>query len=159
MAKDIKILFDNFLQTFDFNLVNGDLDTDEGLETAVLISLFSDKRAAIDDPLLDPLNPDDKRGWWGDLLEPVEEGDEIGSKLWLLAREKTTNDVYNKLESYINDALDWMIKDGVITKVDLIMERQIPLPENNILAFEIKIYKIDGRELALNYSYQWDAIS
>jgi phage gp46-like protein len=157
MAKDLKILFDSVYQDFDLKVLNGDLQTDEGLETAVLISLFTDKRASNDDPILDPNHPEDKRGWWGDQLEPFEEGDEIGSKIWLLSRSKTEKSIYLGLETYIRDALEWMVKDGVILKIEIAIERQNPLPENNTLAFEIKLYKIDGREIALNYSYQWDA--
>jgi phage gp46-like protein len=154
---DLKISYDSLNLDFDLNVLNGDLESDDGLETAVLMSLYTDKRISDDDPILDYNNPEDKRGWWGDLLVPFEEGDEIGSKIWLLSREKTTQDVIVKLQSYIEESLAWLVNDQIVSKAEVEIERQNPLPENNILAFKIKLYKIDGREIALNYSYQWDA--
>ena len=156
MAKDLKIIFDSLYQEFDLGLGKGDLTTDDSLESAVLISLYTDKRAGEDDLLPDSRNTNDVRGWWGDQLVPFTEGDEIGSKIWLLSREKTTTQVYIKLENYIRDALQWMVDDEILTKIDVAIERQNPLPENNTLAFEIKLYKIDDRIVSLNYSYQWD---
>lgn len=157
MAKDLKLIFDTNKMLGDLEIKYGDLATDEGLETAVFISLFTDRRARDDDKLLDDRNLD-KRGWWGDLLKPDNEGDEIGSRLWLLSREKTTEDVFKKLDTYINEALNWLVEDEVVSKIETLVERQQPSQENNILAFEIKIFKIDGREVALNYYYQWDEV-
>lgn len=63
----------------------GILTSDNDMHTAVLISLFTDGLARADDPY----EGTDRRGWWGDL------GNEktIGSRLWLLRREKLTRDV------------------------------------------------------------------
>ena len=47
----------------------GDLKPDNGLYTAVLISLFTDARARDDDALPDVISEEDfpnRRGWWGD---------------------------------------------------------------------------------------------
>jgi len=156
MSKDLKIIWDSNLMLGDLQVKNGDLVSDESLETAVIISLFTDKRASNDDPLLDDRNQD-KRGWWGDLINPDVEGDEIGSKLWLLEREKTTDNIFEKVNRYISEALNWMVEDGVIAKVETNVERQ-GIQGNDILAFEIKIHKTNGREIALNYSFQWENI-
>ena len=48
----------------DLSILGGDLATDDGLRTAVIISLFTDARARADDPL--PEADADRRGWWGD---------------------------------------------------------------------------------------------
>jgi phage gp46-like protein len=156
MAKDLKINWNYELLFGDLGIKNGDLITDEGLETAVIISLFTDKRAADDDLLLDDRYKE-RRGWWGDLINPEVEGDEIGSKLWLLDREKTTKSSLQKTDQYIKDALQWMLEDGVITKVETQVERQGNIG-NDILAMQVTIYKADGREIALNYSYQWESV-
>jgi len=153
MAKDLKIKWDTSLMGGDFSVKNGDLESDSSLETAVIISLFTDKRASDDDPLLDERNQD-RRGWWGDLISPDVQGDEIGSKLWLLDREKTVPGIFEKVKKYINDALQWLIEDGVASNVEVIVERQ-GTPGNDNLAFQVTIYKTDGREIALNYTTQW----
>jgi len=90
---------------FDVLLENGDLATDEGLESAVILSLFLDRRAEPDDVTDD----DDKRGWWADKLD----GDPIGSRLWLLSRSKTLNDVLRQAEEFAEEALAWLIEDNV----------------------------------------------
>ena len=153
MAKDLKIKWDTALMAGDFSVKNGDLESDSSLETAVIISLFTDKRAADDDLLLDDRNPE-RRGWWGDMVSPDVSGDEIGSKLWLLDREKTAPGFQEKVKNYIDDALQWLVEDGIATKVDVIVERQGTIGNDN-LAFQVIIYKTDGREVALNYETQW----
>lgn len=63
-------------------IVKNDLRRDPGLETAVLISVFTDQR--VEEEAV-PDNSADRRGWWGDLSE-----DATGSKFWLLFRSSTT---------------------------------------------------------------------
>ena len=101
--------------SIDIQLENNDLATDEGLRTAVLISLFTDRRVDQDE-----LPPEEERarGWWADLF-PDEPGDVIGSRLWLLQREKRTVETLNRAEEYCSEALQWMIDDGVAGSVDV----------------------------------------
>jgi len=154
MSKDIRIKWDfNLIEgDFDFDSSIQDLESDEGFETAVLISLFSDRRAKKDDILPDPNNPD-KRGWWGDL---VSDNDLIGSRLWLLDREKTTENVLIKAKQYCQEALQWLIDDGAAAKVEIKTERQGTV-ENARLVIGIKIYKIDGNVEVFNFEPQWIA--
>lgn len=112
---DIALIFDANTLLADLGISGGGLTMDEGLDTAVLISLFTDRRAEPDDPV-DPLSPTgDLRGWAGDLL--AEPGDRIGSRLWLLRREKMTEDLPSRVEAYAAEALQWMLDDGVATQV------------------------------------------
>ena len=46
------------------NILGNDAERDPGLETSILISLFSDRLADIEDLL--PDNTGERRGWWGD---------------------------------------------------------------------------------------------
>jgi len=152
---DIRIIWDSGLQEGDFNFETGnqDLETDDSLETAVVISLFTDRRAKIDDELPDPNNPD-RRGWWGDLVSPVVEGDQIGSRLWLLNREKTLETVLVRAKEYAEESLKWLLEDGVAVKVVAETERQ-GLVGNDRLALKVEIYKIDGTNEAYNFEAQW----
>ncbi|SPX13542.1 phage protein GP46 [Escherichia coli] len=61
-----------------------DMLTDDSLTTDVTISLFTDRRSLDSDTL--PDGSDDRRGWWGDSYRDRP----IGSRLWLLSREKAT---------------------------------------------------------------------
>jgi len=157
MPKDIRISWDIGLMEGDFIFDEAiqDLEGDEGLETAVIISLFSDRRAKPDDILPDPNNTD-LRGWWGDLTGPFVAGDQIGSRLWLLSREKTLNSVLVRAKQYAEEALQWMIEDGVAVKIEVETERQ-GTPGRDILALLVKIYQVDGIKKALQYELQWIA--
>ena len=94
----------------DLVLDGPDLKTDDGLFTACLISLFTDRRARPDDEL--PDNTGDRRGWWGDQFNEVE-GDLIGSRLWLLERSKALPVVLLKAKEYAEEALAWLTEDKV----------------------------------------------
>lgn len=147
MASDIKFAWDSTLLEGDLVLNKGDLLREEGLVTAVLISLFTDARADEDD-LLD--NPNDKRGWWGDLVSPTP----IGSKLWQYERSKTTQEVIIKVKQTIEESLQWMFDDGVVEKIDVIVER-FGSEGNDRLGFEIKLYQSEGNNVALKFDDLW----
>ncbi len=101
----------------DLSLFDLDIASDRGLRTAVLLSLFVDRRAETDDK---PPSGDerDRRGWWADQFAAVE-GDRIGSRLWLLDRGKRTNETALRAEEYVREALAWMIEDRVVASIDV----------------------------------------
>lgn len=76
---------------------------------AVVLSLFCDARGT------EP-NGSVGRGWWGDALT---ERDEWGSRLWELARSKETAETLRRAEDAANDALDWMLQDGVAQSISI----------------------------------------
>ncbi|MDA8487490.1 phage GP46 family protein [Kluyvera sp. Awk 3] len=96
----------------------GALTTGYDLQTAILDSLFTDRLARADDDY----EGSDRRGWWGD------SGDEsqLGSRLWLLRRQKLTTDVAKRAEEYAREALAWLKDDGVVS--DVIPVAQIVMP-------------------------------
>lgn len=157
MAGDIRIVWDLDLMQGDFSFDESiqDLESDQGLETAVIISLFTHRRAK-DDDILPDSNNIDKRGWWGDLGSPEVENDQIGSRSWLLEREKTLNSVLTREKEYAKEALKWMLEDGVAVKVDVKTER-LGQVGTEILALLVQIYKMDGTKVALKYDLQWNA--
>lgn len=157
MSDDIRIDWDVDLMEGDFlfDADIQDLESDAGLETAIIISLFTDRRAGADDILPDPNNLN-RRGWWGDLAYPEVEGDQIGSRLWLFEREKTLESVLAKVKKYAEESLSWVIEDEVAVKVDVSAERLGPVGTDK-LALLIQIYKIDGAEIAYKYEAQWAA--
>jgi len=114
----IALSWDGELMTGDVQLGRSGLVRDDGLTTAVLISLFTDRRAKADDPLPDG---NDRRGWVGDAISPVD-GDRIGSRLWLLRREKQTEETRRRAEEYAREALAWLIEDGLAARVEVSAE-------------------------------------
>ena len=70
---------------------------DDGLKTAVILSLFVDRRAEDDDVL----------------------PDNTGSRLWLLSREKQLPPVLMRAREYAEEALAWLVEDGIAESVSV----------------------------------------
>lgn len=100
----------------DIAIDGADLQSDDGLDTAVILSLFLDRRAAPDDILPPGTDP---RGWWADTFADVQ-GDLIGSRLWLLGREKQLASVAQRAQEYAEEALAWLVQDGVSSSVAVV---------------------------------------
>lgn len=124
------------------------LQSAQPLVRAVVISLFSWRRALPDDDL-----PGTERmGWWGDSFAPVQ-GDRIGSRLWLLARAKLLPDTPAKAKEYAEEALQWLLDDGVAAKVDVQAERQ----GLETLALRVVIYKTGASvPLDIRFTNVWE---
>lgn len=117
---DVKMVYDATQGHGDLTVQDRDLERDPGLETAVIVSLFSNRRADDGDALPDPAGSSE--GWWADALN--EDGDKVGSKLWLIGREKLIPaEVIPRAEQYAKEALEWMITDGVASAVAAVASR------------------------------------
>lgn len=138
-AQDLSIVIDGIA-------VDPGMQSDDPLVRAVLISLFTWRRALPDDPL----PSDDRMGWWGDTYAP-QIGDRIGSRLWLLAREKLTAQTVERARGYAREALQWLIDDEVAVRVDVAAER-LGL---TTLALRCTVYRADGATVALRFSDVW----
>lgn len=101
----------------DLSLIDNDLASDRGLETAMMLSLFLDRRAEDDD--VPPSGDDrDRRGWWADAFV-LPGGGRYGSRLWLLDRSKLDGDTRLSAREYALEALAWMIEDRVVESIDV----------------------------------------
>lgn len=94
---------------------DGDLLTDQGLETSVGLCLLTDRRASLEDEL--PADETDRRGWAGDSLS--SESSLIGSKIWLRLREKQHREVMHKIREDAQAALGWLLRDKVVSKLSV----------------------------------------
>lgn len=94
-------------------LDGADLAAEDSLRSAVLVSLFTDRRARSDDRI--PDGSADRRGHWSDSYLPGD--DQGGSRLWLLEREKVMTEVLRLAEDYSREALAWMLEDGAASAV------------------------------------------
>jgi phage gp46-like protein len=149
---DIKLTYDDSLMECDLSITDGDLTLEDGLETAVLLSLFIDRRAEDDDELD---NPNDKRGWWGDQVTSFP-GDRIGSRLWLLERAKTNIETLRAAEEYALEALEWMKEDGVVEDVEVEAYR-VKIKNTEVLGLKVMLKKFEGNNETFIYDDLWNA--
>ena len=130
----------------DLAVVDSDLAGDgDGLRTAIIVSLFSDARAGLDEL---PPGESDRRGWWGDLLDDDGEAG-IGSKLWLIAREKETREVALRAAAYAREALQWLRADGVVRAIGVAAE----WISAGVLELSIGVTTADGAER--EWTFDW----
>lgn len=132
---------------------DGDLAHENGLTSSVLVSLFTDRLSEADDFI--PDGTDDRRGWWGDLVPVGDlEDDQIGSRLWLLAREKQTTETRLRAEEYARESLEWMIEDGVAASVDVEAE----WVRRGLLALGITIHQPDSDDTRFRFAVTWEGV-
>lgn len=135
----------------DLVLFGFDLERDDGLETAVIISLFTDRRASAEQ--IPPEYPqDDLRGYWGDITN-ASATDQTGSLLWLLAREKQLPQTLSRAEQYCREALAWMIDDLVSTRIEVVAS----YISRGWMQLVIDIYRPTGQAVRFQYNYEWSA--
>lgn len=97
---------------YDFRLdARGDIETADQLDTALLMSLFCERRAA---PSEMP-DPERRRGWIGNEATP---GVEIGSKLWLYEQARVTRTTLNGIQAEAFAAVSWFVEDGLAERVE-----------------------------------------
>jgi len=150
---DIRTVFIDMQNGADYAIAALLLQEDDGLDTAVILSLFTDRRAENDDVI--PGGTDNKRGTWIDSFSEVE-GDKYGSRLWLLERAKLLPETVNRVREYCAEALNWMTRDGVAKAVNVSAEivRRHPL---GIINTQIDIIKPDGSTTRYKFDKLWSA--
>lgn len=141
---DITTLWDAQTSTGDWAIGSGDLVSGDDLETAIYISLFTDRLARDDDDY----DGTDRKGWWGD----TDADYQIGSRLWLLRRQKLTTTVATSAVSYAKEALQWLIDDGVISGITV--TTQIVYPSR--LYMSITYQKPDLTTSTVKYYWVWE---
>ena len=134
--------FEIDVDTSDIVFQDIDFEIDDGLKSAVYISLFTDVRGEVEE--IEGQNP---RGNWSDHFETIP----LGSKLWLLSREKQTEDSRLLAEQYASDSLQWLISEGIAKSVEVIAS----FPTRGILYLQVKIFRPE--EVEFEFSTNWEA--
>ena len=133
---------------YDLVIEDGDFKKTGGMDSAIFISLFTDRRAHVDE-VSDPMK---RRGWSGTQFTNNREGNK-GSGLWLYEQRRLDQDTVEgvKIESY--QALYWTINDQIVKDIQV---NVIPSPADRSAELQIKM---NGRNSGVtNYSYQlWAA--
>ncbi len=131
----------------DLKIENGDYVADDGLENAVLISLFTDRFVPAAEL---PPGIEDNAGWWADRIDP-ESTDRIGSRIWVFNRiGKINPETRNGLVDATKEALQWMIDAGIAERIrvvgTVVTGERIDLP--------IKIFR--PRDEDRSFNFLWD---
>ncbi len=121
---------------FDLVIEDGDFKLTEGFETALLVSLFSDRRAYLDEVP----DPEKRRGWVGDLVSETT-GDKIGSGLWFYEQSRLSVDDENGVRDEAEKSLDWAITDNWITLAQAQTEKTA---SKRSLKLNITLTMLDG---------------
>ena len=103
-----------------------DLALEDGLATAVILSLFLDARARADDAL--PDGGTDRRGFWADTVAPA---------------------VLRRAHDYAAEALRWLVEDGVASRVDV----SAAMPRLGLLSLAVNITLVNGESSTYAFSY------
>lgn len=147
---DIAILWSNDSFSGDIAVVDGRLATDDGLRTAMIVSLFTDARAGPDDRL--PDEGADPRGWWGNAFKPSDDApEELGSKLWLLNREKLTPAVVERGRAYAYAALAWLKRAGIVSALTV----RAAAINGQMLAIAVEIERPEGPARQI-FDFVWE---
>lgn len=123
------------------------LQTD-GLETAIRLSLFTDRRAAEGDDLPEGTGAfgEDLRGYWAD---PFLSTGPMGSRLWTLKRSALTADTRQRARDFALEALDWMLSLGIASEINVETE----VAAGGLLKLGIEI--IREADTPARYAYLW----
>jgi phage gp46-like protein len=143
---DVAISWEN--GRIDLTLSDGDVATDDGMRSSILESVFTDRRAEIDDDI--PSGDGDRRGWWADQFADST-GDRFGSRLWLLDRSARRDDVLQRAKEYIAESLEWMLADKVAARIDVETEFQ-----GELLAIGVVIHRPSTGPETFRFLQAWE---
>jgi phage gp46-like protein len=145
----------DFDQCIDVGIECGELATGNELTNAVILALFTDRRARDDDVL--PNSQTDKRGWWGDALD----GFYIGSRLWLLENANSTAEIPEIARGYAKEALAWLVTDGIADSIDIVAEYAPTCSGENckdILGIQVSLCMPKNQRLNFKFQYAWQTL-
>ena len=139
---NIDLALDQKKGFFDISFDDNGIETTEGFDTALAVSLFTDQRATASEQS----NPLKRRGWIGD----IGEIDEIGSKLWFLDQARISSSTLNRAIDFAQKSLAWLIDDSLAKKIvvtgklepdTVILNIAITAPDDNIINFSVDIWR------------------
>jgi phage gp46-like protein len=145
---DISVSWNSGALRGDWIIKNGTFATDAGLHTAVLTSLFTNRRAPAD--WVPPAgSPQTRGGYFGDTYTKRP----LGSWLWLLYRSKIGDRraVLNQVQNYCQLALKWLIDDGIAASVAV----ETGWISQGTVGIEIAITKPSGLTVPFSFAWAW----
>ena len=131
----------------------GDFRAEQGLATAVLIYLMTDRRV---DPS-ELRDGDENRGWIGDSFDTGPDEQPLGSRLWLLRRSAIYAGIEVKVEAYVREALQPLITVKAVARIDVAVTVERAA---NKVSYQVSLYGRDGAKIYDNkFELLWDQIN
>lgn len=122
------------LDFFDFELENGDFIIEEGLDTAITMSILCEKR----DETIDV--PENRGGWWGNTVQTIE-GYEQGSFVWTKYQSAIDNEIIEDIDTFVRDGLQWLIDDQIASDI----ETEV-FVEDNVIKANVDLFRNNAKE-------------
>lgn len=134
----------------DLQIESGTTDVvrDPGLETALVIAIFTNASANDDDEL-----PDDNDTRGGHFSETIT-GQPFGSRLWLLRRSNITQDTLERAREYTEEAIKRHLVDEGMAKG---YEVEVSKAGTNRVHFKITLIGLDKQKLVYEYYINWQS--
>lgn len=131
----------------------GDFRAEQGLATAALIYLMTDRRVDASE-LRDG---DENRGWIGDSFDLGPDEQPLGSRLWLLRRSAIYDGIEVKVEAYVREALQPLVSVKAVSRIDVAVTIDRP---GNKVGYQVSLYGRDGAKIYDNkFELLWDQIN
>lgn len=132
---------------YDLVIEDGDLKKTAGMDSAIFISLFTDRRANPDE-VADPMK---RRGWCGTENTPDQQGN-VGSGIWLYEQRRLTKGVSEGVRMEAYQCLNWLVFDDLAKTINVEIK---PIPEDRSTKLNIAITASNGG--VTNTGFQlWD---
>ena len=128
---------------FDIGIDGPDVLHDNGLRTAIIISLFTHRLAEPDDEI--PDGSTNRRGYWNGA---------IGSRLWLLNRSKQTLNTLLRAKEYEEEAVQWLIDDVVNSR--MVIETE--WVSRGVLGIRVQLFKAENEPFDEIFEYSLEAL-
>ena len=133
---DIK-LQKNYLDYYDINFDNnGDFEQVNNFDTSILLSLYTDQRAASSEVE----EASKRRGYIADQLYISFKH---GSKLWLLDQSRLNNNIRNLAKTYTLESLQWLLDENYLENINV----QTKIQNNNDITIIITGNTINNSNL------------
>lgn len=134
----------------DLSVEGGDILMGDDLHTAVGLSLFTNSRAT--ESVFNSQVLTSNQGWWADVFRTSP----LGSVLWQYYRSKKTSAVLELVRAACDQALEWMVIDGVTESVTTTASWNIDI--EGLMDLEIVIQKPTGGSSVFKYQFAWDSL-
>lgn len=146
--------------TLDWLLGDAGEEAEDELQSAIIIALGTDRRAAADDVLPDP-DSDDRRGWWGDTnADVLFEGWPIGSRLWLLQRVAITGPeakggaTVGHVKTYLDECLQPFVDAEIASQFTATVTRT----DVESIGADVILYRGPLSAISLRFADLWSLI-
>lgn len=143
---DLALIYSKDGGFFDLSIENGDFVQDRDLQTAVTISVLSDRRSREDDKI------PNQEGWSADFIKKV--GETItGSRLWLIRNEKTLDSLLPFAEEAARESLEWVIDNEIAENITVTATYKDKIA--GIMVLNIDLYRPQGN-IPTQFNFVWN---